>query len=313
MPPHLLYDKVLAEFVDTQGMKLEDSFISLNIQDSRTHTSNKQCAWAEFQKKFVSLAKERAKIVMPESTREITSLEAKIDIISNDPLLTEEDRSIPTVVLKTKLSEMEQRRHKSTREMAKARNMIEGETISRYWSGINKMREPREHLLRLKKPNPPEVVAGPQILDPEQGYETHSQHMADMIKDYHAAVQSDEMPSSELARTEATRESLEIVSVKISAIHYTAMKNKLTDDNVQEALKLSANYTASGLNGISYEIWKILHARYKNAVAHEKRAFNIINTLRQVYNDVEENGMALNTSFSESWMCPLYKKMTKRT
>ncbi|KAE9395366.1 hypothetical protein BT96DRAFT_755091, partial [Gymnopus androsaceus JB14] len=70
-------------------------------------------------------------------------------------------------------------------------------------------------------------------------------------------------------------------------------------DNVKEALKLSANNKAPGLNGICYKIWKTLNGRFENARAHEKRAFGIISTLRRVFNDIKENGIAPRTSFSE--------------
>lgn len=82
----------------------------------------------------------------------------------------------------------------------------------------------------------------------------------------------------------------------------------LTDEDIEQALRLSANYKAPGLNGIRYEIWKVINGRYQNAKAHQKEAFNIIVTLRRVYNDIEKNGLMAHSRFSESWMCPLYKK-----
>ncbi|KAJ3914954.1 hypothetical protein F5877DRAFT_49475, partial [Lentinula edodes] len=66
------------------------------------------------------------------------------------------------------------------------------------------------------------------------------------------------------------------------------------------ALKLSANQKAPGLDGICYEIWKIIHAKYKNATAYNKEAFNIVKVLQRVYNDIETHGMAEGTKLSES-------------
>jgi hypothetical protein len=62
------------------------------------------------------------------------------------------------------------------------------------------------------------------------------------------------------------------------------------------------------LNGFTYEFWKILDDRYRTAVSLEKEGFDIIKVLLWVFNDIETNRMATGTEFSESWMCPLYKK-----
>jgi hypothetical protein len=86
------------------------------------------------------------------------------------------------------------------------------------------------------------------------------------------------------------------------------LSNKLTREDIQEALKLSANGKAPGLNGFTYEFWKILDDRYRTAVSLEKEGFDIIKVLLLVFNDIETNGMVVGTAFSESWMCPLYKK-----
>ncbi|KAJ3858832.1 hypothetical protein EV359DRAFT_3507, partial [Lentinula novae-zelandiae] len=86
------------------------------------------------------------------------------------------------------------------------------------------------------------------------------------------------------------------------------MGKKLLLEDIDDALKLSANDKAPSLDGICDEIWKLLHAHYKNAWAHQKPAFIIVQTLIWVYNDIETHGMARNTRFSESWMCPLYLK-----
>ncbi|KAJ3976608.1 hypothetical protein EV361DRAFT_768786, partial [Lentinula raphanica] len=122
--------------------------------------------------------------------------------------------------------------------------------------------------------------------------------MADMMRDHHERIQEDETEIDELAREIVTAQVLEQIEVSIDNETSTLLNQKLTDEDVREALKLSANHKAPGLNGISYEIWKTINARYQNAKAHDKPAFNIIKTLRMVYNDIETFGMAPGTTFS---------------
>ncbi|KAJ3726725.1 hypothetical protein C8R42DRAFT_573316 [Lentinula raphanica] len=155
MPPHILYDSVIKDFIDTEGLKLEETLETLQDQEWNAE-ENMQTKWMDFQLRFITLARERAKIVVPRLEKEIRTTATQIDIISNDPHLTEDERLLSTTVLKEKLSTLEQKRHRSTREMTRVRNHIYGETISRYWSQQNKSKTPRQPLVRLE------------ILEPEQ-------------------------------------------------------------------------------------------------------------------------------------------------
>jgi hypothetical protein len=77
---------------------------------------------------------------------------------------------------------------------------------------------------------------------------------------------------------------------------------------VLEALKLSDNEKAAGLDGTIYELYKTLQERYCEDVKCGQDAFNIIATLTAVFNDIELYGVSEGTNFSEGWMCPFYKK-----
>ncbi|KAJ3976607.1 hypothetical protein EV361DRAFT_789923 [Lentinula raphanica] len=157
MPPHILYDAAVKNFIETEGLRLEETLESLANQEWNEHV-NIQTEWMSFQDRFVTLARERSKIVVPKLEKEIRETASQIDMISNDPLLTTDERLLSTTVLKEKLSMLEQRRHRSTREMTRARNQVHGETISRYWSQQNKSKSPRQPVIRLEIPeNEPHI------------------------------------------------------------------------------------------------------------------------------------------------------------
>ncbi|KAJ3925241.1 MAG: hypothetical protein NXY57DRAFT_907330 [Lentinula lateritia] len=132
--------------------------------------------------------------------------------------------------------------------------------------------------------------------------------MAKMMKNHHENLQNDEVPIDEIQREATIGKILGNIHIHLSEESAEELGQILDETDVQEALKLSANYKAPGINGITYEIWKLIHARFKDAKAHNKPAFNIIQTLCRVYNDIELHGMVPETKFSESWLCPLYKK-----
>ncbi|EEB97152.1 hypothetical protein MPER_03581, partial [Moniliophthora perniciosa FA553] len=77
---------------------------------------------------------------------------------------------------------------------------------------------------------------------------------------------------------------------------------------VSEALQLSANGKAPGLDGIPFEVWKSLESRYETDLGAEIPSFNVILALAYLFNDIEQHGKLPGSSFAESWMCPLYKK-----
>jgi hypothetical protein len=91
-----------------------------------------------------------------------------------------------------------------------------------------------------------------------------------------------------------------------------SMGNRLSEQEVLEALKLSKNEISTGVNGLPYELWKVLNDKYVIEAKAEKPTFNIIKVLTKVFNDIEEHGVVPTTNFAEGWMCPLYKKKDKR-
>ncbi|KAJ3873602.1 hypothetical protein F5051DRAFT_444122 [Lentinula edodes] len=169
---------------------------------TRTQENNAQTLWADFKVRMIARARERAKVVIPKIEKDIANLNAKLETISNDPLVENEECSLSITVIKEAISGLESRRRESNRAIAKARNTVQGETLSRYWSGLNKEKKPKEIIHRLKKSEPPPPTNNRGIV-PTAEYETHSQRMAEMMKNHHENLQNNEVPIDEIQR-EAT-------------------------------------------------------------------------------------------------------------
>jgi hypothetical protein len=170
-PAHIIRDRVLAEFIDSEGLKLmaEAAEIAKLEEIGQWNPSNNiQTLWMKYKQKIGNKARERAKIVVPKIVEEIAELKNKIDAIEMDEELTEEEITLSCTVLQEKLSKLAQQKHNDARLSSQIRNRLEGEVITKYWTGINKPHTPREIIHRLAKDTCAEV---PQ-------YEVNSKRMA---------------------------------------------------------------------------------------------------------------------------------------
>ena len=132
--------------------------------------------------------------------------------------------------------------------------------------------------------------------------------MANLARDYHEQLQQDNTELNEMEREGAINTVLEVINIRITEADQSNLARKLSNTDIQDALKLSANGKAPGINGITYEVWKFLDAKYIEDYNSEKPSFNIIEVMTKVFDDIETHGLINDSNFSESWMCPCTKK-----
>ncbi|KAJ7023368.1 Endonuclease/exonuclease/phosphatase, partial [Mycena alexandri] len=266
-PAHLLKDKILAAYILEKGIELQAELGKLSAEE-RHSDRNAQTLWVTFKKGIGDKARERSKIL------EISEQEDRLKDISekSDEEMPIEEKKLAYAVVIEKLTTLQKKRYNASRLSAQVRNRLEGEIISRYWSKINKVNKPRDLINRLKINSDPE---GPTL------YETNSRRMATLAKDYHEKIQSDGPNIPTAVREEKIKKVLDNTKRETTEEQKTFLKAKLTIEDVRNALKKSANFKAPGLDGIAYELWKILDARYITARKLEKPAFDILGTLLQ--------------------------------
>ncbi|KAJ7667711.1 Endonuclease/exonuclease/phosphatase, partial [Mycena polygramma] len=305
-PDHIIRDKTLTNYIHEKGLILHENLEKTKTWEARVPEFNPQTLWAEFKTDIGKKARERAKAVVPKMTKDIKELEERLDEILNDKDLNEEERTLSAAVYTEKLLRLEQQRHRSARMTAQARNRLEGEIIGRYWSRLNKPTRPREMIDRLKKPN-----ENPDNPNAAPIYETRSAEMATMARNYHNKIQFEGRNTAADEREAKIQTVLGRTARTTTDEQKEELKRKLTRLDVKNALKLSANKKAPGLDGITYEVWKVLDSRYETAISLEKSALDVLGALLTTYNDIETHGMVPGLRFAESWMCPLYKKNDK--
>ena len=136
--------------------------------------------------------------------------------------------------------------------------------------------------------------------------------MAKLAKDYHNNLQKEGLSNKE-NREEYTHALNEILTIIPEAQHldnpvFTPLNWEATQEQSEEALHLSKNGSATGMDGCPYELWKNLHEHYNTTRQMNKEGFNICKVLTEVFNDIQTHGVDPNTQFTLGWMCPIYKK-----
>jgi len=86
------------------------------------------------------------------------------------------------------------------------------------------------------------------------------------------------------------------------------MNSHATEAQVQKAIKLAKNNTATGMDGCPYELWKSLDRHHTEQSKTKRKTFNINKTLLRVFQDVQTHGLEKESHFALGWMCPIYKK-----
>ncbi|KAJ7792689.1 hypothetical protein B0H14DRAFT_2394240 [Mycena olivaceomarginata] len=131
--------------------------------------------------------------------------------------------------------------------------------------------------------------------------------MTDMARDYHNSIQDKDLPE-EYGRIMATEITLEKCNVHLSESEFKEMDKALDTQDVGEALRLSNNGKAPGIDGIPYEFYKIQDILFKENRATKNDTFDVVGFLTKLYEDIEQFGMVKNCKFNMGWMCPIFKK-----
>ncbi|KAJ7886592.1 hypothetical protein B0H14DRAFT_2338185 [Mycena olivaceomarginata] len=109
--------------------------------------------------------------------------------------------------------------------------------------------------------------------------------MAEMARNYHDSIQEKERPD-EYGRIMATELVHEKCERRLSESEFNEMDKQLTCNDIEEALRLSNNGKAPGLDGIPYEFYKTLDILFRQTRGSEDESFNILGFLTKLYADV---------------------------
>ncbi|KAM6499941.1 Endonuclease/exonuclease/phosphatase, partial [Amanita muscaria] len=265
--------------------------------ENRSPVHNPQTVYSDFKRDLTSLIRDYAKSAVPHLEKQIRQAQIELDSLLKNETTLEEERLLRAGILDEKIASMERDRVASARTSSQARNMLEGETIGKYWMNLNKSKAPRDTLKSLRIPcsEPP-------------GFVTRSDKMTEIARNYYDSLQSVADPIISDDRTELIDKVLESIDTVLPPSVASELSEQISEAEIYHAIKDLPTGKAAGLDGIPHELWRILVDEYNSDRKNEKPSFSICSMLQLVFNDIECNGIDDNSDFAEGWLCPLYKK-----
>ena len=163
--------------------------------------------------------------------------------------------------------------------------------MTKYWFNLNKEKKVNEPIIGL--------------VNKKNKLCRQTNDMANIAREHHKALQAEQTMTDN--RRAAIEKLKELPKPEIPRKHYEDLEDKISDGEVERALKRTHNRKSPGTDGFIYEFWKQFPKPEDDdppEVREEKP--NIPEILTTVYNDIEEHGVE-EKQFNEGLMFLLYK------
>ncbi|EKM75935.1 hypothetical protein AGABI1DRAFT_94557 [Agaricus bisporus var. burnettii JB137-S8] len=258
IPNFVLGNKKYLQNIEDLGKSLLNN-LDRPIDANRLDNPNTQLLWKQFKTDIIDSAKTFAKKTASYLDRRLKEVDAEIRAVNADRALQllDRNRSIATLTKEKKV--ILTKRFQTRREVAAARNLLEGETVCKYWTSLQKQKPPRDLIRTLKIPNGEAQGS--------RNYTKRSDEMAQIAKEHHDNLQDLDTNHNPNMREEAIQTALNAINTSLTDEESTQLGTALTDSNVLAALASAANGKSPGLDGIPYELWKTLNKRFQD---HQK-------------------------------------------
>ncbi|RPD55590.1 DNase I-like protein, partial [Lentinus tigrinus ALCF2SS1-7] len=307
-PTHLLKDKKLAKQLKERGIRAETEIQQLLTSGSRSEGVNAQVILRDLKADWMKLAREREREVVPRLLREIELLEAEVRRIPKRSSMNEQEKTAEIAALTAQIRQLKQKRTNQQKSNARARHRLEGERPTKYWTGLHREVKPRDTMYSLEKD-------GEQARDGSPVYETNSERMAELARTHHMNLQKDDPNAKGLNEREADiQRVLSAVDAHLNEEQVIELDGEVTYEECEIALRYAKSASSPGLDGITYEVWKTLHARFTEDSRYPDRTkFDALGVLHAAFLDVQRFGVAPTSQFTDGWMCPIYKEKGDKT
>lgn len=307
---YLLQDKKTTAFLRERGLRAMREIAALNAEGTRDELNNPQTILASMKADWLVFAREREKQMVPKLLAEIRDLEAELKEIKTNAVLPDEVKAPSMAALAGQIRKLHEKRLNQLKASGRAKHRIDGERPTKYWTKLHREKKPREVMMAFEK----EGLQRRGDLRPT--YETNSKKMAEMARDYHDNLQKDSLEEERLSpnREAAIVSALDAIKARVSEDQAEQLGQELTWDECEIALRFSKSGSAPGLDGLPYDLWKTLHARFVEDSRHDDRTpFDVLMLLMSVLRDVKRYGVCETACFADGWMCPIYKEKGERT
>lgn len=263
--------------------------------------------YSEFKRALTLAARNRAKAKIPRLQRRLERL--RIDLRGTLNPETDGEEMMGGIegaqrhaaILQDRIDSLEVKLFIHRRRAVASKHWVQSETMSKYWT----------------RPN---VAPLPSIVIPElrntgsesREYTTNTKQMAEVARAHYDGLQDcDPLEEGEL-HDEYINEALEPADIAISSEQKAQLATKIAREEVAEAVRAAACSKAPGLDGIPSEVWKAFAGWYEADIKKGRPSVDVIRAMAVVFNDIAIHGPVEGSTFTEGWICPIYKKKDTR-
>ncbi|RPD53727.1 DNase I-like protein, partial [Lentinus tigrinus ALCF2SS1-7] len=308
-PALLLKDKKLAKQMKERGIWAANEIQHLQATVSRSERNNAQIVLSNLKSDWMRMAREREREIVPRLLREVELLEKEVRRVPKCADLSDLEKTAEITALTTQIRRLRQKRTNQQKSNARARHRLEGERPTKYWTSLHREVKPQDTMHCLEK-------GGELARDGTPIYETNSERMAELARAHHMNLQRDTPAERRdpVVREANIQRVLSAVDARLNREQIAEMDGEVTYEECEIALRFAKSASSPGLDGITYEVWKTLHARFVEDSRHPDRAkFDAVRILHAAFQDVQRHGVTLDSGFTDGWMCPIYKEKGDKT
>ncbi|OJT03797.1 Transposon TX1 uncharacterized 149 kDa protein, partial [Trametes pubescens] len=306
-PLNLLKDKKLAKLMKQEGMKTIRELDEIH-REGRTQERNAQTALMNLKKNWLIIARKYEKTIIPGIVKETKELEKRAHYLQDLADPPDDARTVELGMITTQIRVLKARRIKQQQVKSRARYRVLGESPTKYWTSLNKEHAPRELIPAFEREGMRDGAG-------EKVYETNTVKMAEMARKHHDELQQDGpdvRPREQRQRDMQT--ALNSLQQGVSEEQADELAAPIDWEDCELALKFAKTGTAPGLDGIQYEVWKAMHARFVEDSRHEDRQkLDVLRILQAAFRDVQVHGVCPGSTLAEGWMSPIYKEKGELT
>ncbi|KAL1938790.1 hypothetical protein VTO73DRAFT_11170 [Trametes versicolor] len=304
MPAHLLTDPQMVKTMRELGAKL---VAALDGNQNRTEQVNPQTHYRDFKVALGIAARARAKAKIPKLQQQLVRLRADLTSVLNpDGSICETDgengaRQRNAAIIQERIDELEIKLFVRRRRAVASKHWVQGETMSKYWT--------RPNVAPLPSPVIPELHRTDCA---EGGYTTNTKQMAEVARAHYDGLQDCDPLGEDESHDENIREALAPAQGRLTNSQKAHLAQGIGREEVADAIRDAACNKAPGLDGLPTEVWKT-YLRWHTADTKMGRpAVDMTQALTKVFNDVARFGTIGESTFTEGWICPIYKKKDTR-
>ncbi|KAJ3969517.1 hypothetical protein EV361DRAFT_828384, partial [Lentinula raphanica] len=124
--------------------------------------------------------------------------------------------------------------------------------------------------------------------------------MAELAKEYHSSLQGLGIDDNREAEREvAINETVDQIKTAVDPEQQAQLSEECSALRVREALKLTKNNSAPGLDGVPYELYKTIIRQCDDDRKAEKETFDMLTLMAAAFNDIARFGIVEGSDFSD--------------